>query len=56
MWFKSTGPSVSITINQEAPSASTSSSQLNAAGNNSLEVNPFAPAKDAPFVNPFAPE
>ncbi|GKA86829.1 retrovirus-related pol polyprotein from transposon TNT 1-94 [Tanacetum coccineum] len=41
-----TGPSVSIPIDQEAPSGT----------EHSVEINPFAPADLAPFVNIFAPD
>lgn len=60
-----TGPSISMTIDQEAPSTSnssppgepqSSSTQLNAAGNNSLEANPFSPTNEALFVNIFIRE
>ncbi|GJX29922.1 putative ribonuclease H-like domain-containing protein [Tanacetum coccineum] len=60
-----TGPSVSIPIDQEAPSGSHSSSSLDhqsssvhqgVAAEPSCEVNPFAAADPEPFVNVFAPD
>ncbi|GJZ49752.1 putative reverse transcriptase domain-containing protein [Tanacetum coccineum] len=60
-----TGPSVSIPIDQEAPSGShspsssdhqSSSVHIGVAAEQSIEVNPFAPADPEPFVNVFAPE
>ncbi|GKE93717.1 hypothetical protein Tco_1574812 [Tanacetum coccineum] len=59
-----TGPSVSIPIDQEAPSGSHSPSSLDyqsssvhqgVAAEHSFEVNPFAVADPEPFVNVFAP-
>lgn len=59
------GSSVSISIAQDAPSASHSPSSSNiqspsvhqgTAVDNSFEVNPFAPLEDDPFVNTSAPE
>ncbi|GJW15197.1 putative ribonuclease H-like domain-containing protein [Tanacetum coccineum] len=58
-----TGPSVSIPIDQEAPSGSHSPSSLDhqsssvhqgVAAEHSFEVNPFAAADPEPFVNVFA--
>ncbi|GKE46819.1 hypothetical protein Tco_1478077 [Tanacetum coccineum] len=58
-----TGPSVSITINLDAPSGSHTSSPLDhhsssvhhdVAGEQYAEVNPFAAADPEPFVNVFA--
>ncbi|GKC50217.1 retrovirus-related pol polyprotein from transposon TNT 1-94, partial [Tanacetum coccineum] len=55
-----TGPSVSIPIDQEAPSGSHSPSSsdhqssfvhIGVAAEQSIEVNPFAPADPEPFVN-----
>ncbi|GJX67786.1 copia protein [Tanacetum coccineum] len=60
-----TGPSVSIPIDQEAPSGSHSPSSSDhqssnvhhgVAAEHSVEINPFAPADLAPFVNIFAPD
>ncbi|GKE68008.1 retrovirus-related pol polyprotein from transposon TNT 1-94 [Tanacetum coccineum] len=60
-----TGPSVSIPIDQEAPSGSHSPSSLDhqsssvhqgVAAEHSFEVNPFAVADPKPFVNVFAPD
>nr|GEW46304.1 integrase, catalytic region, zinc finger, CCHC-type, peptidase aspartic, catalytic [Tanacetum cinerariifolium] len=57
-------PSVSISVDQDAPSTSHSPSSSDhqssfvhqgVADNNSFEVNPFAPADNDPFVNIFAP-
>ncbi|GKA96348.1 retrovirus-related pol polyprotein from transposon TNT 1-94, partial [Tanacetum coccineum] len=59
-----TGPSVSILIDQEAPSGSLSPSSLDhqsssvhqgVAAGHSFEVNPFVAADLEPFVNLFAP-
>nr|GEV68842.1 retrovirus-related Pol polyprotein from transposon TNT 1-94 [Tanacetum cinerariifolium] len=58
-----TGPSVSISVDQDAPSTShspsssdpqSSSVHQGVADNNSFEVNSFAPADNNPFVNIFA--
>ncbi|GJR76970.1 retrovirus-related pol polyprotein from transposon TNT 1-94 [Tanacetum coccineum] len=58
-------PSVSIPIDQEAPSGSHSSSSLNdqsfsvhqgVTAEQSCEVNPFAAANPEPFINVFAPD
>ncbi|GJV03883.1 putative ribonuclease H-like domain-containing protein [Tanacetum coccineum] len=58
-----TGPSVSIPIDQEAPSGSHSPSSSDhqssnvhhgVAAEHSVEINPFAPADLTPFVNIFA--
>nr|GEU75232.1 hypothetical protein [Tanacetum cinerariifolium] len=58
-------PSISIFVDQDAPSEghSPSSSEHQAssvhhgvAADHSLEVNPFAPANNEPFVNIFAPD
>ncbi|GJQ95804.1 hypothetical protein Tco_0006943 [Tanacetum coccineum] len=60
-----TGPSVSIPIDQEAPSGShspsssdhqSSSVHQGVAAEHSFEVNPFAAADPEPFVNVFAPD
>ncbi|GJW47432.1 retrovirus-related pol polyprotein from transposon TNT 1-94 [Tanacetum coccineum] len=60
-----TGPSVSIPINQEAPSGShspsssdhqSSSVHQGVAAEHSFEVNPFAADDPEPFVNVFAPD
>ncbi|GJY71701.1 integrase, catalytic region, zinc finger, CCHC-type containing protein [Tanacetum coccineum] len=60
-----TGPSVSIPIDQEAPSGSHSPSSLDhqsssvhqgVAAEHSFEVNPFAADDPEPFVNVFAPD
>ncbi|GJR79598.1 retrovirus-related pol polyprotein from transposon TNT 1-94 [Tanacetum coccineum] len=60
-----TGPSVSISVNTDAPleiySPSSSDHQsssvhIGVAAEQSIEVNPFAPADPEPFVNVFAPE
>ncbi|GJU18462.1 retrovirus-related pol polyprotein from transposon TNT 1-94 [Tanacetum coccineum] len=60
-----TGPSVSIPIDQEAPSGSHSPSSLDhqsssvhqgVAAEHSFEVNPFAATDPEPFVNVFAPD
>ncbi|GKE59281.1 hypothetical protein Tco_1498466 [Tanacetum coccineum] len=60
-----TGPSVSILIDQEAPSGSHSPSSLDhqsssihqgVAAEHSFEVNPFAVTDPEPFVNVFAPD
>ncbi|GJR78212.1 retrovirus-related pol polyprotein from transposon TNT 1-94 [Tanacetum coccineum] len=60
-----TGPSVSISIDQEAPSGShspsssdhqSSSVHQGVAAEHSFEVNPFAAADPEPFVNVFAPD
>ncbi|GJS82391.1 retrovirus-related pol polyprotein from transposon TNT 1-94 [Tanacetum coccineum] len=60
-----TGPSVSIPIDQEAPSRSNSPSSSDhksssvhqgVAAEHSFEVNPFAAANPEPFVNMFAPD
>ncbi|GJV41111.1 putative ribonuclease H-like domain-containing protein [Tanacetum coccineum] len=60
-----TGPSVSIPIDQEAPSGShspsssghqSSSVHQGVAAEHSFEVNPFAAADPDPFVNVFAPD
>ncbi|GJX66803.1 retrovirus-related pol polyprotein from transposon TNT 1-94 [Tanacetum coccineum] len=60
-----TGPSVSISIDLDAPSGSHISSQLDhhsssvhhgVAGEQYAEVNPFAAADHEPFVNVFAPD
>ncbi|GJW20337.1 hypothetical protein Tco_0030959 [Tanacetum coccineum] len=60
-----TGPSVSISIDLEAPSESHISSPLDhhsssvhqgVAGEQYAEVNPFAAADHEPFVNVFAPD
>nr|GEU35598.1 hypothetical protein [Tanacetum cinerariifolium] len=60
-----TGPSVSISVNQDAPSTSHAPSSLDpqssfvhqgVADNKSFEVNPFAPANNIPFVNIFTLE
>ncbi|GJS96306.1 hypothetical protein Tco_0803274 [Tanacetum coccineum] len=57
-------PSVSIFVDQDAPSGSHSPSYSDhqsfsvhhgVASENSFEVNPFAPAGNEPFVNTFAP-
>ncbi|GKD88019.1 retrovirus-related pol polyprotein from transposon TNT 1-94, partial [Tanacetum coccineum] len=59
------GPSVSIPIDQEAPSGSHSPSSLDhqsslvhqgVAAEHSFKVNPFAAADPEPFVNVFAPD
>ncbi|GJW42199.1 hypothetical protein Tco_0070998 [Tanacetum coccineum] len=61
----STGPSVSISVDQDAPSGSHSPSSLDhqssfvhhgVAAGHSFEVNPLAPANNEPFVNIFAPD
>ncbi|GJX41641.1 retrovirus-related pol polyprotein from transposon TNT 1-94 [Tanacetum coccineum] len=58
-------PSVSIFVDQDAPSGSHSPSSSDhqsssvhhgVAAENSFEVNPFAPADNKPFVNTFAPD
>ncbi|GJU26340.1 retrovirus-related pol polyprotein from transposon TNT 1-94 [Tanacetum coccineum] len=58
-------PSVSIFVDQDAPSGSHSPSSFDhqsssvhhgVAAENSFEVNPFAPANIEPFVNTFAPD
>ncbi|GJT92130.1 retrovirus-related pol polyprotein from transposon TNT 1-94 [Tanacetum coccineum] len=63
--FQPTGLSVSIPIDQEAPSGSHSPSSLDhqssnvhhgVAAEHSVEINPFAPADLTPFVNIFAPD
>ncbi|GKB22259.1 retrovirus-related pol polyprotein from transposon TNT 1-94 [Tanacetum coccineum] len=60
-----TGPSVSIPIDQEAPSGSHSPSSSDhqssnvhhgVAAEHSIEINPFTPVDLAPFVNIFAPD
>ncbi|GJZ08348.1 retrovirus-related pol polyprotein from transposon TNT 1-94 [Tanacetum coccineum] len=60
-----TGPSVSIPIDQEAPSGShspsssdhqSSSVHQGVAAEHSFEVNPFVAADPEPFVNVFAPD
>ncbi|GKF58947.1 hypothetical protein Tco_0175733 [Tanacetum coccineum] len=60
-----TGPSVSIPIDQEAPSGShlpsssdhqSSYVHIGVAAEQSIEVNPFAPADPEPFVNVFTPK
>ncbi|GKE01745.1 hypothetical protein Tco_1389728 [Tanacetum coccineum] len=60
-----TGPSVSISIDLDAPSGSHISSPLDhhsslvhhgVAGEQYAEVNPFAAADPEPFVNVFAPD
>ncbi|GJW38807.1 retrovirus-related pol polyprotein from transposon TNT 1-94 [Tanacetum coccineum] len=60
-----TGPSVSISFDQDAPSGSHLTSSSNhqsssvhhgAAAEHSFEVNPFAAADPEPFVNVFAPD
>ncbi|GJU18817.1 hypothetical protein Tco_1146783 [Tanacetum coccineum] len=60
-----TGPSVSIPIDQEAPSRSHSPSSSDhqssnvhhgVAAEHSIEINPFTPVDLAPFVNIFAPD
>ncbi|GKF23122.1 hypothetical protein Tco_0075444 [Tanacetum coccineum] len=60
-----TGPSVSISVNMDAPLEIYSPSSLDyqssfvhigVAAEQSIEVNPFAPADPEPFVNVFAPE
>ncbi|GKE25483.1 retrovirus-related pol polyprotein from transposon TNT 1-94 [Tanacetum coccineum] len=60
-----TGPSVSISVNLDAPLESyspsstdhqSSSVHIGVAAEHSVEVNPFAPADPVPFVNVFAPE
>ncbi|GKE68599.1 retrovirus-related pol polyprotein from transposon TNT 1-94, partial [Tanacetum coccineum] len=60
-----TGPSVSIPIDQEAPSRSHSPSSLDhqsslihegVAAEHSFKVNPFATTDPKPFVNVFAPD
>ncbi|GJW39389.1 retrovirus-related pol polyprotein from transposon TNT 1-94 [Tanacetum coccineum] len=60
-----TGPSVSIPIDQEAPSGShspsssdhqSSSVHQGVAAEHSFEVNPFAATDPEPFVNVFAPD
>ncbi|GKA94467.1 hypothetical protein Tco_0816505 [Tanacetum coccineum] len=60
-----TGPSVSIPIDQEAPSGShspsssdhqSSSVHQGVAAKHSFEVNPFAVTDPEPFVNVFAPD
>ncbi|GJW49366.1 putative ribonuclease H-like domain-containing protein [Tanacetum coccineum] len=60
-----TGPSVSISIDLDAPSGSHTSSPLDhhsssvhhgVAGEQYAEVNPFAAADPEPFVNVFAPD
>ncbi|GJU93589.1 hypothetical protein Tco_1318345 [Tanacetum coccineum] len=60
-----TGPSVSIAIDLDAPSGSHTSSPLDhhsssvhhgVAGEQYAEINPFAAADPAPFVNVFAPD
>ncbi|GKC42952.1 retrovirus-related pol polyprotein from transposon TNT 1-94, partial [Tanacetum coccineum] len=60
-----TGPSVSISVNPDAPLESyspsstdhqSSSVHIGVAAEHSVEVNPFAPADPKPFVNVFAPE
>ncbi|GKG45187.1 hypothetical protein Tco_0495265, partial [Tanacetum coccineum] len=60
-----TGPSISIPIDQEAPSGSLSSSSSDnqsslvhqdVAAKQSCEVNPFAAADLEPFVNVLAPD
>ncbi|GKF90304.1 hypothetical protein Tco_0264267 [Tanacetum coccineum] len=60
-----TGPSVSISIDQDAPSGNHSPSSLDhqsssvhhgVAADHSFEVNPFASANHKPFVNVFSPE
>ncbi|GKA63056.1 hypothetical protein Tco_0762575, partial [Tanacetum coccineum] len=57
--------SVSILVDQDAPSGNHSPSSSNqqsslvhhgVAADHSLEVNPFAPADNEPFVNIFAPD
>ncbi|GKC74870.1 hypothetical protein Tco_1120753 [Tanacetum coccineum] len=57
-------PSVSLSLDQDAPSGSHSPSSLDhqsssvhqdVAADHSFKVNPFAPADPAPFVNAFAP-
>ncbi|GJT48049.1 retrovirus-related pol polyprotein from transposon TNT 1-94 [Tanacetum coccineum] len=59
------GPSVSISLDQDAPSGShspsssdhqSSSVHQGVAADHSFEVNPFAPADHEPFVNVFAPD
>ncbi|GJU02249.1 hypothetical protein Tco_1112587 [Tanacetum coccineum] len=58
-------PSVSISIDQDAPSGSHSPSSSDhqsssihdgVAAENSFEVNPITPAHNEPFVNTFAPD
>nr|GEZ63551.1 retrovirus-related Pol polyprotein from transposon TNT 1-94 [Tanacetum cinerariifolium] len=58
-------PSVSISVDHDAPSESHSPSSSDhqslfvhhgVAADHSLEVNPFAPADNDPFVNMFAPD
>nr|GEY82411.1 retrovirus-related Pol polyprotein from transposon TNT 1-94 [Tanacetum cinerariifolium] len=58
-------PSVSIFVDQDAPSEGHSPSSLDhqssslhhgVAANHSLKVNPFAPTDNEPFVNIFAPD
>ncbi|GKB64642.1 retrovirus-related pol polyprotein from transposon TNT 1-94 [Tanacetum coccineum] len=60
-----TGPSVSIPIDQEAPSGSHSPSTLDhqsslvhqgVAAEHSFEVNPFTVADPEPFINVFTPD
>ncbi|GJY55100.1 hypothetical protein Tco_0446764, partial [Tanacetum coccineum] len=58
-------PSVSISVDQDAPSDSHSPSSSDHQSSivhhgvtteHSFEVNPFAPADNEPFVNSFAPD
>nr|GEX95627.1 integrase, catalytic region, zinc finger, CCHC-type, peptidase aspartic, catalytic [Tanacetum cinerariifolium] len=58
-------PSVSISFDQDAPSKCHSPSYLDhqfssihhgVAAEHSLEVNPFAPANNEPFINTFSPD
>ncbi|GKF65601.1 hypothetical protein Tco_0192118, partial [Tanacetum coccineum] len=60
-----TGPSVSIPIDQEAPSGSHSPSSSDhrsslvhqgVTAEHSVEVNPFAATDPEPFVNVFTPD
>ncbi|GKC27941.1 hypothetical protein Tco_1035235 [Tanacetum coccineum] len=60
-----TGPSVSISVNPDAPLESyspsstdhqSSSVHIGVVAEHFIEVNPFAPADLEPFVNVFAPE
>ncbi|GJU17741.1 retrovirus-related pol polyprotein from transposon TNT 1-94 [Tanacetum coccineum] len=64
-YFNPSGPSVSISIDLDAPSGSHISSPLDhhsssvhhsIAGEQYAEVNPFAAADPEPFVNVFAPD